>query len=124
MQLSQPAMASKTVRQCMQDLIDDGISEANAAIACRGQQGNNRGNNRNRDRYLELQARSGPTVEGRWRYSAPGVPDDAMRRVGCEHIKGDDWRCPTSRLQVYLQNDRKSFIQLPQPPAPPPIFPF
>ncbi len=90
MQLSQPAMARETVRQCMQDLIDDGISETNAAIACRGQRGNNRGDNRNRDRYLELQARSGPTVEGRWRYSAPGVPDDAMRRAGCEHIKGDD----------------------------------
>ncbi|BAZ36642.1 hypothetical protein NIES4101_25610 (plasmid) [Calothrix sp. NIES-4101] len=124
MQLSQPAIASETVRQCMQDLIDDGISEANAAIACRGRRNRDWGNYRNRNRYLELRARSGPTPEGRWRYSAPGVPYDAMRRAGCENVRGDDWRCPTPRLRVYVQNHHGSYMQFPQPPQPPAIFPF
>jgi hypothetical protein len=122
--IQKPAMAGESIRQCMRELIGDGISETNAAIACRGQRGSNRGNYRNRQRYLELQARSGPTPEGRWRYSAPGVPYDAMLRAGCQNISGDDWRCPTPKLRVYVQNHRATFIQLPQLPELPPLAPF
>lgn len=130
-QLSNPVMAGESIRLCMRDLMNDSISETNAAIACRHQQDSHQRDsnwgkyrNRNRGRYLDLQARSGPTPEGRWRYSAPGVPYDAMRRAGCEHIKADDWRCPTRRLQVDVHNDYGSFIQFPQPPEPAIIFPF
>jgi hypothetical protein len=61
--------------------------------------------NRNqRVQYIELRARSGRTSEGRWRYSASGVPHDAMRRAGCQHISGDDWRCATPRIRVQITN--------------------
>lgn len=115
--LQKPAIARESVRRCIQDLIDDGISETNAAIACRGQRDNDWRNYRNRDNYrdsdgnLELRARSGPTPEGRWRYSAPGVPYDAMIRAGCQNVSGDDWRCPTPRLRVDVQS-RVRFLEL------------
>ncbi|MGH1394049.1 MAG: hypothetical protein ACRAVC_08440 [Trichormus sp.] len=54
----------------------------------------------NRIEYIEIRPRSGSTLEGRWRYSAPGVPDDAMQREGCEHISRDDWRCATPTIRV------------------------
>jgi hypothetical protein len=57
---------------------------------------------RNQERFLELRARSGPTPEGRWRYTAEGVPPDAMQRAGCQNVSGADWRCPTSRIRVQI----------------------
>ncbi|MBD2451608.1 hypothetical protein H6G76_31720 [Nostoc sp. FACHB-152] len=112
MQLSQPARAGESVRECIQALIDDGISETNAAIACRGQRNSNWDNYKNGSTYLELRARSGPTPEGRWRYSAPGVPYDVMQRAGCQNVSGDDWRCPTRKLRVYVHNHQPQYLEL------------
>ncbi|TAF12188.1 MAG: hypothetical protein EAZ77_00370 [Nostocales cyanobacterium] len=112
MQLTTPAIAGESIQRCMRSLMNDGITETNAAIACRDQRDQDWSNDRNRDESLELRARSGPTVEGRWRYSTPGVPDDAMIRAGCEKINRDDWRCNSSRLRVFFQNHHSQNIEL------------
>ncbi|QLE55791.1 hypothetical protein [Nostoc sp. TCL26-01] len=70
----------------------------------RGRDGNNgrRVRGRRGGRYIELRARSGPTPEGRWRYTASGIPYEAMSRAGCQQISGDDWRCTTRRIRVQI----------------------
>lgn len=62
----------------------------------------NRSSRRVRGRFIELRARSGPTPEGSWRYSAPGVPYNAMQRAGCQHIFGNEWRCASQRIRVQI----------------------
>ncbi|AFY45937.1 hypothetical protein Nos7524_0008 [Nostoc sp. PCC 7524] len=117
----QPALAQKSVGQCIQNLRNRGVSGREAARICRNRRGGYWDDYRGRGQYIELQARSGPTLEGRWRYSAPGVPYNAMTRAGCQQISGDDWRCPTPRIRVQTQdgwgqypgqNERGRFIEL------------
>ncbi|AUT02163.1 hypothetical protein CLI64_18220 [Nostoc sp. CENA543] len=131
----QPAFAEESLGNCIQDLRDRGVSTRDAARICRYRRDRNdrddrydrdddddrdnrydvydrddwEGNRdrRGRGRYIELRARSGPTPEGRWRYSAPGIPYEAMQRAGCQNVSGDDWRCPSRRIRVQIRDERR-----------------
>ncbi|WP_052754369.1 hypothetical protein [Calothrix sp. 336/3] len=117
----QPAKAEESLAECIRNLMNEGISEQSAAIACRRDERDERDEPGERDErdewrrddnFVELRAKSGPTPEGRWRYDSSGIPDDAMSRAGCERVGWNDWRCPTRRIRVQVLDKNYRTVEL------------
>jgi hypothetical protein len=85
----QSAFAQNPTVQCMKEAMRNGISEANAAVACQ--------NSHRPSRNMALSPTMGPTKMGRWYvYNKPDfISDDQMERAGAQ-FRPSPQLCATS----------------------------
>jgi hypothetical protein len=107
----QSASAQSAVLQCMQELISNGISEANAAIACSQQQGSVAWKDTecvDRFMYRELRGRLSSDVGG-YRYSVPSeVSYDALTAAGMSKDDAFGWFAATPTVRVEVMSAQKA----------------
>lgn len=99
---SQPACA-QTLQECVQNLIQVGVSPDVAATTCQAQANSPAACVENM-RYTTVRTTAGQTDSGTWRFPQTYGPPDgsAMRGAGCSSagfLGVDGWRCPNQEMR-------------------------
>lgn len=107
----QSASAQSAVMQCMQELLSNGISEANAAIACSQQQGSVAwGDAECLDRlmYREFRGRLSSDVGG-YKYEIPSeISYNALSAAGMSKDDALGWFAATPTVRVGVMSAQKA----------------
>lgn len=111
-----PVFAQSDLQTCIRSLVSEGVSPDKAADICSQQPSEEPSKGPanqciEKEMYKTFQAESGPTPEGRWRYSTYSRPVDGLsvNFPGCELISpfigNPSWRCPTQTMRVQVHSD-------------------
>lgn len=98
---------TSSYQDCVADLIALGVSPDVAAQQCNNPQ--SAGTScAERLMFQTAQATSGPTPEGRWRFSTVGDRSgEDMRAAGCSNeapFSSSPWRCPTQTMRIQVMD--------------------
>ncbi|TVQ19546.1 MAG: hypothetical protein EA367_11370 [Leptolyngbya sp. DLM2.Bin15] len=112
MMLTGEAACAQTYQECVAGLVALGVSPDVAATQC-SQQGGNSATCLDRLMYVNVQANSGPTEIGEWRFDVVQGPEDgsAMRSSGCRTVGFagmGGWRCPNQTMRFQVMTAREA----------------
>jgi hypothetical protein len=118
-----PACAQNaTYAECVQNLINLGVTPDVAATECRQFRGGNDDSSCiDRLMYTTARATSGPTDQGEWRFSQMVGSPQAMTAAGCRMVGflgADGWRCPQQEMQFQVMSSAEAHARCNGLPVP------